>query len=135
MPAAALRIARADEKRRPIAPVREVQEARPARAERGVQRGARRRDADAAHLSHEAGMVRLSLSKGRLHGVRPTDVVSTIAFHADIPGSVIGKIHILDQQTLVDVPDKFLEQVLARTGKYRIHKQPVTVEVASNSEK
>ena len=78
-------------------------------------------------------MVRLALSKGRVHGVRPTDVVSTIAFHADIPGHMIGKIHILDQQTLVDVPDKYLAQVLARTGKYRIHKQPVAVEIASKS--
>ena len=145
--AAALRIARADEKRRPIAPVSEVQESRPPRTERTGQRGVspsrsgaphqrggfQRRDVDTAHQSHEAGMVRLSLSKGRVHGVRPTDVVSTIAYHADIPGNVIGKIHILDQQTLVDVPDKYLAQVLARTGKYRIHKQPVAVEVASKS--
>jgi ATP-dependent RNA helicase DeaD len=58
-------------------------------------------------------------------------VVSTIAFHADIPGSVIGKIHILDQQTLVDVPGEYLAQVLARSGKYRIHKQPVAVELAA----
>ena len=130
--AAALRIARADEKHRPIAHISEVQEARPARAERPAQRGARRHTAETANSSHEAGMVRLALSKGRVHGVRPTDVVSTIAFHADIPGHVIGKIHILDQQTLVDVPDKFLAQVLARTGKYRIHKQPVAVELASN---
>jgi ATP-dependent RNA helicase DeaD len=79
-------------------------------------------------------MVRLALSKGRVHGVRPTDVVSTIAFHADIPGSVIGKIHILDQQTLVDVPDRFLRQVLSGNGKYRIHKQPVAVEVAAKEE-
>jgi ATP-dependent RNA helicase DeaD len=128
--AAAMRIARAEERRRPIAPVSEVQENRPVKTERTSQRGARRRDVDTAHRSHEAGMVRLALSKGRVHGVRPTDVVSTIAFHANIPGSEIGKIHILDQQTLVDVPDKFLGQVLARTGKYRIHKQPVTVELA-----
>ncbi len=144
--AAALRIARADEKRRPIAPVSEVQESRPEKtgrkspAEAGrcrprpFSRGVahhQRRDTDTAHLSHEAGMVRLALSKGRVHGVRPTDVVSTIAFHADIPGHTIGKIHILDQQTLVDVPDKYLAQVLARTGKYRIHKQPVAVELAA----
>jgi len=130
--AAAMRIARAEERRRPIAPISEVLGTRPPKAERGIQRNPRRRDAGTEHLSHEAGMVRLALSKGRVHGVRPTDVVSTIAFHADIPGNVIGKIHILDQQTLVDVPDKFLAQVLARAGKYRIHKQPVAVEVASN---
>jgi len=150
--AAALRIARTDEKRRPIAPVSEVQESRAEKSgrraplrrgeapySRGVaplQRGVahhQRRDTDTAHLSHEAGMVRLALSKGRVHGVRPTDVVSTIAFHADIPGHTIGKIHILDQQTLVDVPDKYLSQVLACTGKYRIHKQPVAVELASKN--
>jgi ATP-dependent RNA helicase DeaD len=129
--AAALRLARAGERRRPIAPVSEVQEKRPPRTERSSPPRLDRRDAQRDRSSHEAGMVRLALSKGRLHGVRPTDVVSTIAFHADIPGSVIGKIHILDQQTLVDVPDQYLAQVLSRSGKYRIHKQPVAVEVAS----
>jgi len=52
-------------------------------------------------------MVRLSLSMGSMHGIRPNDIVGTIAFHADIPGSTIGKIHIHDKHTLVDVPEKF----------------------------
>jgi ATP-dependent RNA helicase DeaD len=129
--AAALRLARAGERRRPIAPVSEVQEKRPPRTERSNRPRFDRRETQRERISHESGMVRLSLSKGRSHGVRATDVVSTIAFHADIPGSVIGKIHILDQQTLVDVPDEYLAQVLSRSGKYRIHKQPVAVEVAS----
>ena len=76
-------------------------------------------------------MVRLALSKGRSHGVRPTDVVSTIAFHADIPGNVIGKIHILDQQTLVDVPGEYLAQLLRAAANTASISRPVAVEVAS----
>ena len=130
--AAALRLARAGERRRPITPVSEVQEKRSIRVERIRTPRFDHRAGSGERTSHEAGMVRLALSKGRSHGVRPTDVVSTIAFHADIPGNVIGKIHILDQQTLVDVPGEYLAQVLARSGKYRIHKQPVAVELAAS---
>jgi len=75
-------------------------------------------------------MIRLSLSKGRVHGVRPNDVVSTIAYYADIPGGAIGKIHIEDQHTLIDVPETLVAQVLAKTGNYRIHRQSMKVELA-----
>ena len=80
--------------------------------------------------SHEEGMVRVSISKGRQQGVRPSDVVSTIAYHANIPGFVIGKIVIQDHRTLVDVPQEHLAQVLSQASKYRLNKQGVTVEVA-----
>lgn len=58
-------------------------------------------------------MVSLTLSKGKVHGVRPADVVSTIAYHANVPGGEIGRIHIEDQHTLVDAPERFVAQVLA----------------------
>jgi len=74
--------------------------------------------------------VRMSLSMGRTHGIRPNDVVGTIAFHADIPGNTIGKIFIEDKFTLVDVPEKFAAQVLAKSGNYRIRQQPVNVRLA-----
>jgi ATP-dependent RNA helicase DeaD len=67
---------------------------------------------------------------GRSQGIRPADVVGAIAFHADIPGSTIGKIFIEDQHTLVDVPEGLVSQVLAKTGKYQIRKQAFTVERA-----
>jgi ATP-dependent RNA helicase DeaD len=80
--------------------------------------------------SHEAGMVRLTLSAGKAQGTRPNDVVGTIAFHADIPGRTMGAIHIQEQHTLVDVPEKFVPQVLDKSGSYQIHRQPVTIERA-----
>ncbi len=129
--AAALRLSRADEKQRPIASVSEVQDAGPRRKDRDFKRGGLHRDSsDRDRVSHEPGMVRLSLSMGSLHGIRPNDIVGTIAFHADIPGSTIGKIHIHDKHTLVDVPEKFLAQVLAKNGNYRIRQQPVSLKPA-----
>jgi ATP-dependent RNA helicase DeaD len=154
--AAALKVARAEEKQRPIAPVSEVHEARQRKDRRelrtilrkgkhsnrgewahpGGDNNARRqntgRESDSyGTASHEEGMIRLTISKGRVHGIRPSDVVGTIAFHANIPGYTIGKIHIHDHHTLVDVPEQFLAQVLTNNGNYRINKQPILVEVAN----
>jgi ATP-dependent RNA helicase DeaD len=158
--AVALKITRADEKQRPIAPVSEVtefqhgrfrgeklREARPERRERsfgGEKRGferesvyprpehRERRDSfkrnDFSGASHESGMVRLTMNMGKAHGIRPGDVVGAIAYHADIPGAVIGKIYIDDQHTLLDVPAELVGKVLAKAGGYSIRKQAFTVE-------
>ena len=71
--------------------------------------------------------MRLTLSAGRAQGIRPNDVVGTIAYHADIPGRSIGAIRIQEDHTLVDVPQKFVGQVLEKAGSYRIRQQPVTL--------
>jgi ATP-dependent RNA helicase DeaD len=132
--AAALKLARAGEKQRPVTTVVEVQETRPPRGgERGFSRGSsriagRRGEASdsysraAGSRSHEAGMVRLKLNKGREHGVRPNDIVGTIAHHADIPGSSIGKIRIEEKITFVDLPENLVEKILKHNGNYRIGK-------------
>ena len=68
-------------------------------------------------------MVRLKLNKGKMHGVRPSDVVGTIAFHANIPGFTIGKIRIEEKVTFVDIPEDVVEQVLKQNGNYRLGKE------------
>ncbi len=80
--------------------------------------------------SHEEGMVRLQLNVGKEHGIRPNDIVGSIAYHADIPGRVIGAIRIESQQTMVDVPEKFVGQVLDQSDSYQIHKKSVHIERA-----
>ena len=75
-------------------------------------------------------MVRLTLGAGRSHGVRPADVVGTIAYHAEFPGNTIGTISILDKHTLVDVPQQYVAQTLAKSGEYRIHKRSVKLKLA-----
>ncbi|WP_256868264.1 DEAD/DEAH box helicase [Candidatus Entotheonella palauensis] len=137
--AAALKVARAEERQRPIAPVSEVRFREPEQR-RGRDRDRRRDNRDSrdsrrgrperVESSHEAGMVRLTLSAGKVHGVRPNDVVGTIAHHANIPGHTIGAIRIREHHTLVDVPEEHVAQVLAKAGHYQIRRRAVTVECA-----
>jgi ATP-dependent RNA helicase DeaD len=136
--AVTLKMARGEEKQRSIAPISIVADYRAekplrVRSGRGQARASSRgggRFETPGNQSHESGMVRLSLNMGRKHGIRPNDIVGTIAFHADIPGSSIGKIFIQDKHSLVDVPETLLGQVLANTGNYRIRQQPVNVKLA-----
>lgn len=138
--AAALKLARADEKQRPIPQVSEVREVRDTRnrreprhtvdhanSGRGHRQGTGRKPSQG---SHESGMVRLLLDAGKAQGIRPNDVVGSIAYHADIPGHSIGAIHIQDQHTLVDVPEEFVGQVLAKANAYRIRQHRIKVERA-----
>ena len=141
--AAALKMARADEKQRPIDPITEIKksERKPRKfgrdnkedadsrlRRRGISRSERpdRR----SKTSHEQGMVRVSMSLGRSHGIRPADIVGTLAFHADIPGREIGKIFIEDKHSFVDVPESLVGKVLSKKVSYKFKRQPVVVEKA-----
>ena len=135
--AAALKMARADEKQRPIAPVSEVKKEvrEPRKFERrgehkSSRNAGRRRGHSDRHstVSHEQGMVRVSMSLGRADGIRPADVVGTLAYHADIPGHTIGKIFIEDHHTFVDVPESLVGKVLSKKVDYKFRRQPVRVE-------
>ena len=134
--ASALKLARAEEKQRPIAPVSEVREHQPRDFQRGKRGGRLPENGRSSHptphhpQAQEKGMVRLSLSAGKLDGVRPGDIVGTIAFHANIPGRVIGAIRIQDKQTFVDVPEQYVAQVLEKRDNYQINRQGVRVELA-----
>src|SRR5258705_12415858 len=85
--AAAIKIARADEKQRPIAEISEVKSDHRKqdkdfsrgvkresfrRGETNVKGSSSRRRGDG---SHEEGMIRLKLNKGKVHGIRPNDIV------------------------------------------------------------
>ncbi len=157
--AAALKLARSEEKQRPIEHVTIFKEEAPerpsgrgaARQERTRQGLTRTRDSareDTRHsgstqvdprrstdrnrvTSHEPGMIRLALSLGKQHGVRPAEVVGLIAGQGNIPGSSIGKIFIHEDQTLVDIPEMYLSQVLKATRQAQIRRQPLELQVAS----
>ncbi|MGD8857613.1 MAG: DEAD/DEAH box helicase, partial [Chloroflexota bacterium] len=141
--AAALKLARDDEKQRPIAPVKEVKASDPQRSQKsngrsrygrkqgnGQNNGRRSDDRFQGKKSHEKGMVRLTMNAGKVQGVRPNDVVGTLAYQADIPGKTIGAIRIQDQHTLVDVPERYVAQVLAKNGDMKIHRQAIVIERA-----
>jgi len=140
--AAAIKIARADEKQRPIAEVAEVKADFSHKPERefgrGAQKSGRRSEPAGARRefgkkpssrrdSHEEGMVRLKINKGKMHNIRPNDIVGQIAFHAGIAGFTIGKIRIEDNHSFVDVPEASVDVVLKHSGNYKIGKEKFSV--------
>jgi len=128
--AIALKIIRGEEKQRPIAQISEVREDRPSKKRSDIKRPVKENGQVVSSAASEKGMVRLTLSAGKSQGVRPADVVGTIAYHGKFPGNAIGHIKILDKYTLVDVPQQFVAQTLAKSGKYRIRKTAVKLELA-----
>ncbi len=155
--AVALKLARAEEKQRPIAPMSDVQDARRQGSRQEGRRDSRSNGRNSyaksngrngyakssgqngksenygrngSKSSHEQGMIRLHLSTGKADGIRVNDVVRTIAHYADIPGKSLGKIDIQSRHTFVDVPEELAGRVLANSGSYRIGKNAVSVERA-----
>jgi ATP-dependent RNA helicase DeaD len=121
--AAAVRMARLDDLRRPLdviptvrdAPRREGgryerSEGRSASGERGRQDVSERRG---GRRFADTNMVRLLVDLGHKQGVRPGDIVGTIAGEAGIPGKAIGAIDIQQNRTFVDVNADHVERVLA----------------------
>jgi len=135
--AAAIKSSRGDEKQRPIA---EVSEVRDERRERDFSRGGKRESFGRKETpgrggkqrvkgsrTHEEGMIRLKVNKGKAHSIRPNDIVGQIAFHANIPGYTIGKIRIEEKVSFVDVPVDAVDQVLKHSGNYKIGKEKFSV--------
>ncbi|MFN8413291.1 MAG: DbpA RNA binding domain-containing protein [Anaerolineales bacterium] len=139
--AAAIKISREDEKQRPIAEVSDVKADFSRKPERDFGRGGKRGESSGGKKefgnkrdfgkprrdSHEEGMVRLKVNKGKMHNVRPSDIVGQIAFHANIPGYTIGKIRIEEKHTFVDVPEEAVDQVIKHSGNYKIGKEKFSV--------
>ena len=141
--AAALKVARAEEKQRPIPeisplPEKSVRPERRPRSERSdrtgrVQsRGRNQRESTAPNKprasirgkqSDEEGMIRLELGLGKVDGLRPSDVVASIAGTAGIPGTALGRIYIQNHRTTVDVSEEYLEKVISANNKFQARGQ------------
>jgi ATP-dependent RNA helicase DeaD len=128
--AAALKIVRGEDKQRPIAQISEVQENRPQSIRRNIKPGRTENRHRVSKDSPEKGMVRMTLSAGKHQGIRPADVVGTISYHGKFPGRAIGDIQVMDKYTMVDVPQQYVAQTLAKSGKYRIRKNAVVLTLA-----
>jgi ATP-dependent RNA helicase DeaD len=81
--------------------------------------------------SHEQGMVRLCMNVGRSAGLRPADVVYSIASKANIPGSAIGAIDIQPHETYLDIPVGHVDMVLQEMKNYKIRGQSMKLRRAN----
>lgn len=85
---------------------------------------------DFADTGAKRGMVRLFMNIGKLHKIRPEDIVRSIAEETDIPGNVIGLIDIYEKFTFVEVPGELAERVLSVMNKNTIKGRRINVEPA-----
>ena len=139
--AAALKVARAEEKQRPIPEISPLPEktVRPERRSRGDQdrsRGRNQRDFPGRNKprasvrgkkSDEEGMIRLEMGLGKVDGLRPSDVVASIAGTAGIPGTALGRIYIQNHRTTVDVSEQYLDKVVSANSKFMVRGQTFTL--------
>ena len=71
-------------------------------------------EVEPSKISHEPGMVRLSMNTGRDHEIAPGDIVGVIAGLAKIPKEAIGAIRLLAKTTYVDVAREHAPHVLEK---------------------
>jgi ATP-dependent RNA helicase DeaD len=71
-------------------------------------------DRVAGDVSHERGMVRLTLGVGLDHNVQPGDVVGVIVGITKLPKDIVGVIRLQTKQTFVDVVEEHADLVLTK---------------------
>jgi ATP-dependent RNA helicase DeaD len=71
-------------------------------------------DRTAGEVSHEPGMVRLTLGVGRDHDVQPGDVLGVIVGITKLPKEAVGVIRLQPKQSFVDVAEEHADQIAAK---------------------
>ena len=71
-------------------------------------------DRESGPVSHEPGMVRLTLGLGRDHGVQPGDVVGVIVGITKLPKEIVGVIRLQTKQTFVDVAEENADLIVSK---------------------
>ncbi|MHB9000567.1 MAG: DEAD/DEAH box helicase, partial [Thermoanaerobaculia bacterium] len=135
--AAAARLANAS---RPLAaeaeaPVVEEGPPRPARALRPPAPPTRSESVRRAPRPESSGeTVQLAISVGKRDGIRPADIVGSIANEAGISGREIGPIDIRDDLTIVGVPKAHTDVVIEKTRGAKFRGRALNVHVADERE-
>ena len=71
------------------------------------------------------------MSVGKRDGIRPADVVGSIANEADVPGRDIGPIEIQDAVTYVTVPESYVDKIMEKVGRTRFRGRAVNLRIAA----
>lgn len=79
--------------------------------------------------------VRLRMNVGKRDGIRPADVVGSIANESGIPGRDIGPIEIRDDVTYVSVPADVIDHVIKSVSRSRFHGRAVNLRVADGRDR
>ena len=131
--AAALKLARGEEKKRPIEPVTPIKEEQLRTQQRRNERPLRRTGREGAPAGRRGGerdrdMVAVRLDVGRDDGIGINHVVASLSHYSGITGSPLRKIRLEATSTLVDVPESLVGRLMAKNGAYRIGRRTLNLE-------
>ncbi|OAJ34308.1 DEAD/DEAH box helicase [Piscirickettsia salmonis] len=82
----------------------------------------------------EHGMSRCRLEVGHRHRVQPSDIVGVLANEGNITHKAIGRIHIFDDYSLVDLTSKVTNQVIDLTHQCRVKGHPIKIKPATDKD-
>ena len=99
-------------------------------AVRGDEEAEERETDQLAETDGEGEMVRLFLNIGKRQNIRPGDILGAIAGEADIPGKAVGSIEMYDKFSFVEVPYRYVSNVLGAMRHAKIKGKTVNVEPA-----
>ena len=130
--AAAMKLARNDEKKRPIESITPIKESLFRQRDRKSDRFGRKGPSAMGQggkrgLARDKDMVSLKLDIGRADGISVNHVVASIAHYSGIDASQLGKIRLESNHTTVDVPEPLVGQLLSKNGAYRIGRRSVNM--------
>lgn len=131
--AAALKLAAASEKERPIAEMSETTAIEKPSKGSKFQKGGGGRDFKGGPREHKypprEDAVQLMATVGKAQGVSPKEILMILTKMAKIPGPSIGNIRISKTRSFVDIPQEHVNKVLKNNGSYKIGKRPFTFSV------
>lgn len=78
----------------------------------------------------DSAMIQIHFNVGKKNNVYPGDLVGAIAGESSVPGNVIGNIDIFPKHSFVDVPGKYVNQVLDSMNSNKVKGKKVRVKVA-----
>jgi len=80
----------------------------------------------------EGGYVKLFFSLGKKDKIMAKDVIGSISANTAVLGSDIGKINILDNFSFVEVPNRYVEEIISCMNGNTIKGKKVNIEVANS---
>jgi len=76
------------------------------------------------------GQTRLWMNLGETQGVKPIDIVNTVAGETGLPGKVVGAVDVREKHLFVDVAEEHVNSIVAKLNRANIKGHKVKVKVA-----
>ncbi len=88
-------------------------------------------DASRTQGAARAGFTRLFVTMGKKDRLHPRDIVDLIAENTSLTASKVGDIALYDKFSFVEVPNEFVEEIVAQLGRSSIQGRPVAFNIAT----